>query len=177
MMTNMIKLFPLLLAALLAVQPSLPVLAGDIYTWTDENGVKRFSDSPPEDDGATNIQVTPPPQNTETGKKTERNIDAERDRLIRQLKARNRARESRKQRQQEKTTQKQRAEASALLKANVQAEKKRLQSEIDRIQKLAVGPSLSIARKNAMLKPYKDRLKLLETAPETYFQTSSEKDD
>ncbi len=59
----------------------------------------------------------------------------------------------------------------AKVNEKIQAEKERLLGEIDSIEKLAVGSSLSLARKNAMIKQFQDKLDLLEKSPEEYFSS------
>ncbi|MFZ5568948.1 MAG: DUF4124 domain-containing protein [Thermodesulfobacteriota bacterium] len=143
-------------------------LQAGFYSWTDENGVKRYSDTAP-DETAADVKVhaeipsdgqeatvsspngnQPTPADWKDGDVYQ---ELEREKALKKQKA------------EEEKAQAARAE----WEGKIQAEKDRLQGEIDRIRQLAVGPSLSIALKNARIKEFQDRLDILEKSPEDYF--------
>ncbi len=144
-------------------------LSAGIYSWTDENGVKQFSNTGP-DQTAKDVEVHQEIKSADPAEgKNVRSDGGEwddnapkgnsiYDDLAREKELRKQKSEAeRKQAAQEEWEQK------------IRAEKERLQGEIDRIQQLAVGPSLSIALKNARIKQFQDKLNTLEKSPEEYF--------
>ncbi len=154
-------------------------IQADIYTWTDKNGVKRYSDRAP-DESAAKVEVQEEVPSRLTEEKTADIPDAELERAIRELEPGSQSKDDKIKKGDETKSQESKitvSKASAVpseLEQRVQAEKERLQSEIDRIEQLAVGPSLSLALKQAMIKEYKDKLAALEKSPEEYFRTDQQ---
>lgn len=145
-------------------------LQADIYMWTDQDGVKRYSDTPP-DETAEKVTVSQEVVSKPVEEKTADMEDAELKRAVQELEPATKAAETESKPEQQQVRAEKKTAAPTDLERRIQAEKERLQSEIDRIEQLAVGPSLSIALKQAMLKEYKDKLEALEKSPETYFGT------
>ena len=133
--------------------------AGTIYYWTDENGVRHFSNqgSPedaeeigkkpeiirPEQQASGNQQnrsqgEEPKPENAGTDEAT---VD-----------------EKRHQAEQEQLSQ------------QIDQERTRLQAEIDRIDGFAIGVSFTQGMKDNLMQPYREQLDLLNADPEKYFQ-------
>jgi len=142
--------------------------AGTIYSWTDKNGIKKFSNTEPEDN-VGHVEVIEETPISEAG-----NIDikADEEELVDIIESEPEV-ENRNNGFSTKQKQIKNREDKIIdepFNEKIQAEKRRLQGEIDRIEKLAVGRSLSLARKNAMIKQFQDKLALLEKSPEEYFE-------
>ena len=157
----------------LLVIVSATTLQAQIYSWTDENGVRQFSNTAP-DATATDVEIHQEVQDDSGSVKSTDPGDGNPiapppgwnevfDEHARQKQAS----------QQNDERQKQQA-ADAKLSRRVQAEKERLQGEIDRIQQLAVGPSLPLSLKNARIKQFQDKLDALEKAPDDYFSSQTD---
>lgn len=143
---------------------------GKIYSWTDENGIRQYSNIEPNlpaeeitvlQEDQPGASEGPPRSGTQELKKVVRELEAEN--LA--------AQKEREAKRQQREKQEQQATQEAM-DNKIQAEKARLKTEISRIEKLAVGPNLSIALKNARIKQFQDQLDLLERSPETYFKTA-----
>jgi hypothetical protein len=145
----------------------LPDLYADtIYSWTDKNGTKKHSNTAPEED-VEHLEVIEEMPLSETSN-TDIEVDEEGfGQADRELEVDNRISELKTEQQQIKNKI-----PDGPLNEKIQAEKIRLLEQIDRIEKLAVGRSLSLARKNAMIKQFRDKLDLLERSPEEYFSVS-----
>jgi len=161
--------FSTILIAIIFVFLQLPDLYADtIYSWTDKNGIKKYSNTAPEED-VKHLEVIEEMPISETS-----NPDIEVDeeglgQADRELEVDNRISELKTEQQQIKNEEKKNKIADGPLNEKIQAEKIRLLEKIDRIEKLAVGRSLSLARKNAMIKQFRDKLDLLKRSPEEYF--------
>jgi hypothetical protein len=148
--------------------------AGTIYSWTDKNGVKKFSNTSPEGDVEHFEVIEEMPllqtgnTNSEAGEEGLGDVTQEpeienRTNVLNTI---------------EKQIQPQETENNNIdeqLNIKIQEEKRRLQEEIDRIDKLAVGKNFSLPRKNSMIKDLQDKLELLEKSPEKYFGVSEAK--
>jgi hypothetical protein len=148
--------------------------ADTIYSWTDKNGVKKFSNTSPEEDVEHFEVIEEMPllqtgnTNSEAGKEEpgdgmqEPEIENETS-ILSTI---------------ERQVQPQETENNTIdeeFTIKIQTEKKRLQEEIDRIDRLAVGKNFSLPRKNSMMKDLQDKLELLEKSPEKYFGVSEAK--
>ena len=170
----------ILIAIIFVFLPLSDLYAGTIYSWTDKNGTKKYSNTAPEEDVENLKVIEEMPISEEDVKnpggieetshsETDDNaIDIDNDELSHYLKEM----EIKKKQPQIKTEEEKNKTADDPFNEKILTEKRRLQGEIDRIEKLAVGPSLSIARKNAMIKQFQDKLDLLEKSPEEYFGAS-----
>ena len=161
--------FSIILIAIIFVFLQLPDLyAGTIYSWTDKNGIKKYSNTAPEED-VEHLEVIEEMPLSETSN-TDIEVDEEGlGQADRELEVDNRISELKTEQQQIKNEEKKNKIADGPLNEKIQAEKIRLLEKIDHIEKLAVGRSLSLARKNAMIKQFRDKLDLLEKSPEEYF--------
>jgi len=151
--------------------PLSDLYGGTIYSWTDENGIKKYSNTAPEE-GVEHLEVIEEIPISETGDSGINVDEEELSHVIRELEVENRISELRTEQQSIKTEEEKNKIADDPFNEKIWTEKKRLQGEIDRIKKLAVGRSLSLARKNAMIKQFQDKLDLLEGSPEEYFSVN-----
>lgn len=148
--------------------------AGTIYSWTDKNGVKKFSNTSPEED-VEHFEVIKEMPLLQTGNTNSEDSEEEPGDGAQKPELEN---ETSIFSTIEKQVQPQETENNNIdeeFTIKIQTEKKRLQEEIDRIDKLAIGKSLSLPRKNSMLKDLQDKLELLEKSPEKYFGVSEAK--
>ena len=177
--------FSLVLLTIVFLSQPISNLYGEaIYSWTDKNGIKKFSNTAPEED-VENLEVLaemPHSEAVDTGieddvneisrsKNTDNDINIDDDELNHYIKEMEVKKKQEEQEEIEAEKEENRI-ADDRFNQKIQKEQERLQGEIDRIEKLAVGPSLSIARKNAMIKQFQDKLDLLESSPEEYFNTN-----
>ncbi|GAB6904644.1 exported hypothetical protein [Desulfosarcina cetonica] len=141
------------------------VMAGSVYTWTDADGVKRFSDSPPPEDAKDVQTIDEIPNNPQAEKQQRqdynRMVDKASQAADRQLKeeAEKKAMEA------EKEADRRKAE----LDSRVVAEREKLQKEIDAIKGRALGPTFSPGQKAAMIEKVQKKIDSLERDPKGYF--------
>jgi len=142
--------------------------AGKVYSWTDENGVKQYSNTEPAG-GVGDVEITDEmPSDPRYSDKNQ-----ERQKLIDGLKSRNQAAEDERKIEEEKreaVKAEEKAKSQKEISGNVQAEKNRLLAEIKKYEQLAVTPTFSLALKNSIIQKLKDKLALLEESPEKYFE-------
>ena len=142
--------------------------AGSIYTWTDENGVKRYSNAAPDED-PKDLKVINEIPHTQADKEKSRQNSEKLEQVLEELKA---AEIEREQKNKKIDAEKKKSALDTLNK-KVLLEKERLQNEIRRIEQLAIGGPYSLAMKKSKIKEYQDKLDLLERSPEEYFGTST----
>jgi len=168
------RFITVLLITILGFLPNLNSYAGTIYSWTDKNGVKKFSNTSPEGDVEHFEVIEEMPllqtgnTNSEVGEEEPADVTQEPEienstSVFSTIEMQFRPQETENNNIDEEFTIK------------IQTEKKRLQEEIDRIDKLAVGKNFSLPRKNSLIKDLQDKLELLEKSPEKYFGVSETK--
>jgi Domain of unknown function (DUF4124) len=141
------------------------VVNATIYTWTDANGVKRYSNSAPPED-ARNVQKIDEIHSDQNA--DERNREAY-DRMVEdasrgadqqfEQQAEKKALEAGARQEQEKTEKAQR----------VERERDRLQKQIDAIEGRGLGPNFTAGMKANLVKQVQDRIDRLESDPDAYF--------
>jgi hypothetical protein len=144
------------------------VYAGKIYSWTDENGVKQYSNTGPGEETGDIEETDEMPTDPRYSDKNQ-----ERQKLIDDLKSRNEAAEKERKIEEEKREAQKAEEQEKTRKEmepKVQAERNRLIAEIQKYDKLATTPTFSLALKNSIIQKLKDKLDLLEASPEKYFE-------
>jgi hypothetical protein len=135
--------------------------AGSVYFWTDENGVRHYSNTGiPNDVEAADVrqEEVPPPQASESsdtadtdreppdttppeGDAEQTDPDAEGEKKM-----------------------------DDRLAARAEKEQQRLESEIKKIKGLAIGKSFTQGMKDARIRPLQEQLALLLADPERYFR-------
>ncbi len=161
-------LFTIIFAFLLSLQ----VHAGSIYSWTDGNGIKRYSNTQPSEE-TEHVEIIE--EMPHDGRISDKN--QERHRSIMKLKDRNQASEAERKKKEEKreaAKAEEKANAKKEIAEKVRAEKNRLLEEIKRYERLAVTPTFSLALKNSIIKRLKDKITHLEQSPEAYFENKDE---
>jgi hypothetical protein len=153
-------------AGLMALLIGSTVYAGTVYEWTDENGVRHFSNTgaPAEVEAiATTAEETAAP---EVEEKAAQEAQQEQDEILSDAPAQGTptpsVREQAEQLQQER------------LSRQVEQERKRLEAEIAQIDNLSVGVSFTPGMKAARMEPLKEQLDLLNSNPEQYFRMKRE---
>ncbi len=142
--------------------------AGSIYTWTDENGVKRYSNAAPNKD-PKHVKVIDEIPHTQADKEQSRQNSERLEQVLGELEAA----EIEREKKNKKIDAEKKKTAIDTLNKKVLLEKERLQNEIRRIEQLAIGRPYSIAMKKSKIKEYQDKLDLLERSPEEYFGTNT----
>ncbi|MCB2168455.1 MAG: DUF4124 domain-containing protein [Deltaproteobacteria bacterium] len=130
--------------------------AGSVYYWTDDNGVRHYSNTGiPDDVEAVDVQPeeAPSPQAFETSDISD--TDSEPSDMTPS------------ERDAEQADEKQ---TDDRLAAKVEKEQQRLESEIKKIKGFSIGKSFSPGMKSAMIKPLEEQLALLQADPERYFR-------
>ena len=111
-----------------------------IYQWTDENGVRHFSSDPPAD--ATPVVKTYQP--VETPADSEHNQSERREsynRMVEKQRAESIQNEQERQREQEALEAGKKQQAEQERKAKINAEKEKLQQQIEDLKKRALSPT------------------------------------
>ena len=143
--------------------------AENIYNWTDENGIRRFSDQPPPRNVKQykTIQV-PPDQSYEQEKAADKlqgyDSTVERDKG----ETRQGEQESIQGETSRAAEEKQKAESG--MKARVEAERQRLNEKIDAINKRPLSRTYDNSFKNARIDEIQKQLDNLNNSPDEYFQ-------
>ncbi len=131
-----------------------PVAAETIYIWTDENGVKRFSNQLPE--GVEDYE-------TEQGAASdgEGGERPEFDRMIEEVKQENR--QSDIEREEEAARRKAEAERKAKeeKEARIAAERARLQEQIDALNNRALSPTFTQGMRDHRIRQIQERIDAL----------------
>lgn len=149
----------------------IPDLHADrIYSWTDENGVKRYSNTEPSDN-AKDVEIIKEIPHTQDDDKKSEQGESELEQLIDEHEAESSAETIEREEKNKKIEAEKKKVAQDKLNKKIRTEKERLQNEIKRIEQLAVGRSFSLAMKKSKLKEYKEKIDLLERSPEEYFAT------
>ena len=115
---------------------AMPAMADNIYIWTDEKGVKRFSDQPPPVSVDTYETVEGAP--AASGSQTRNDFE----KMVEDVKQENRQAEIR--REQEAAREKAEAERKAAeqKEARTAAERARLQQQIDQLNNRGLSPDI-----------------------------------
>ena len=153
-------------------------VAETIYSWTDENGVTRFSNgSPPENVKAYKVIETSPADSSgfESDNKRRSSYDQMIDRAVEDGKA---SEEKRKKEEADKAAEKVRA-LETQKEANRQAERKQLEAQIEAIKKRAVSPTFPNGMKQAQIDALKKKIEAVEkgSTPSTKTETPSRSDE
>lgn len=150
----------LLIIIALFLIPSL-IGAETIYTWKDKDGVMKFSnEQPPEDVTDYKTIVTPDAEADNSAQEGQRRSSF--DQMVRQAsEAANISNEQRTKRASEKAAE-QRRLAEEQQEARRQAERKRLESQIEAIKKRAVSKTYSNGMKQAQIEALRKEIEKLE---------------
>lgn len=146
-----------------------PCLADEnIYTWIDNNGVKRFSDRQPDDVKHYDI-IRISPDKSEFGAPAG-GSRPEYDQMIENI------RQDKQLTEQERTqagadrAAEEKRDEDARKKDRIEAEQKQLQEKIDDLKKRPTGRAYSQSLKNARIEEIEKQIDKLKNSPDEYFQ-------
>ena len=133
-------------------------LAGTIYTWTDANGVKHYSNQQPPE-GAENVQAMDEVQYDSVGADSNRQeydhmVEKASEEADRQIEAQDRKKE-----QQAKQQNRLKQEAHA---RQVAEEKARLMNEIEALQNRALGPTFTQGMRDNLIQQIREKIDRLD---------------
>ena len=142
----------------------VPASNADVYSWTDENGVKHFGQQPPEN--ATNVELVfkEEPHDATTDKQRTDTENKELTELIRDLEEEEQRAAADRKRAKGATRNKKSSEAD-----RIADEKKRLESKIAELEKKPLDYFGSQKNKRVRIGYYRYRLETLMSDPEKYF--------
>lgn len=141
----------------------------DIYSWTDENGVKSFGDAPPEN--ATNVKLLfkETPHDTSADQQRTQKDNKEITELIKELEE--------EENQQAAEAKRKAAEAAAnrepTREERIQREKKRLEAKIADLEEKPLEYFGSQKNKRVRIGYYRYRMETLMRDPDQYFNQPS----
>jgi hypothetical protein len=142
-------------------------LQADVYTWTDENGVKHYSNEPPDKDDAQ-VEFKEYKDNQTAVQQNQQPADSqqrEMDKLIREIEA-DQQREEAEQRRKAKAAKKNQTPS---LEQRIAAEEKRLSDKIAELEETPLDQFGSAKNKRSKIGFYNYRLQALREDPEKYF--------
>jgi cell division protein FtsN len=140
-------------------------MAGTIYTWTDADGVKRFSNfQPPE--GTENVETIEEVQTDQSGIDRARQeydqmvkkADQEADRQI-EAEAREKAKEAETERNRKK----------AQLNQQMEKEREKLQKQIEALRNRGLSRTFSDGQRASLIEKIQEKIDRMESDPEAYF--------
>jgi len=138
-----------------------PLYAGSVYYWTDDNGVRHYSNTGiPNDVEAADVrpEETPSPQAPATSDIS----DTDREPPD--------ATPSEGDTEQDASDAEGGKQMDDRLAARAEKEQQRLESEIKKIKGLSIGKSFTQGMKDARIRPLQEQLALLQADPERYFR-------
>ena len=140
-------------------------LNAEVYTWTDENGVKHYSNTPPDQENAE-VEFKEYKHDDKADRRRTEDENEELESLIKDL--------EHTERKEKKAAEKRAAEAEKnrppTMEERVEAERKRLTDKIVELQEQPLEYFGSFDNKRNRIGFYKYRLEALEEDPEKYFK-------
>lgn len=141
-----------------------PLVAGSVYSWTDEDGVRHYSNTGIPDE-VVEADVQPeenaPSQTSEASEETD--VDANEGASPESLTDGDDTAETAPD-----------AQGTARFEARVAKERQRLEAEIKMIKGLSIGKSFTQGMKDARIRPLQEQLSLLNADPKRYFRMKRE---
>jgi hypothetical protein len=156
---GLISILLLLLAA--------PFAAAQIYTWTDENGVRHYSNRPPADTEDTEVAFEEYQTDAQAERERFEMNQQEWDELMQEISA-----EDRQQREASEQRVREREQNRPMrLEEKTAAERERLESRIAELEQLPLEHFGSQKNKRVQIGYFRYRLEALMKNPEKYFKT------
>ena len=144
----------------------VPTANADIYSWTDEKGVKHFGNQPPENATDVKIVFKEKPHDEAADRQRTEAENKELTDLIRDLEEE----EQREAAEQRKKAAEAKKNKEPSQMERVEAERARLQAKIDDLVERPLDYFGSERNKRARIGYYRYRLEALNTDPEKYFK-------
>lgn len=146
-----------------------PCLADEnIYTWTDKNGVKRFSDRQPDDVKNYDTRRISPDQ-SEFGAPAG-DSRPEYDQMIENIRQEKQLTEQERIQAGADRVSEEKRKADVRKKERIETERKQLQEKMDDLKKRPTGRTYSQSLKNARIEEIEKQLDKLKNSPDEYFQ-------
>jgi hypothetical protein len=154
---------------LIGIAVWVPASNADIYTWTDENGVKHFGNQPPENAADAKIIFKEEPYDAAADQQRTNEENRELTELIRELEE--------EEQQQAAEARKKAAEAersrAPTMQERAAAERERLENKIAELEEKPLSYFGSQKNKRVRIGYYRYRLEDLNADPEKYFSQPS----
>ena len=144
--------------------------AADVYTWTDENGVKHFSNAPPGDAEDVEVKFKEAPHDPGADNRSSEAGSSELDALIREVDADNEKAEAEAKRKAEEAKR----NKAPGQEERIRAEEEKLKGKITDLEEKPLEYFGSQRNKRAQIGFYKYRLEALRADPEKYFKEPAE---
>ncbi|MBU2620908.1 MAG: DUF4124 domain-containing protein [Proteobacteria bacterium] len=146
-----------------------PCLADEnIYTWTDNDGVKRFSDRQPEDvKHYDTIKISP--EQSEY-KETAGGSRTEYDHMIESIRQEKQQTEQERIQGEADRTAEEKRNVETRKNERIEAERRQLQEKIDDLKKRPTSRAYSQSLKNARIEEIEKQLDKLKNSPDEYLQ-------
>ena len=146
-----------------------PCLADEnIYTWTDNDGVKRFSDRQPENVKHYDTIKISPEQSEEGG--AAGGSRTEYDHMIESIRQEKQQTEQERIQGEADRTAEEKRNAETRKNERIEAERRQLQEKIDDLKKRPTSRAYSQSLKNARIEEIEKQLEKLKNSPDEYFQ-------
>jgi hypothetical protein len=140
--------------------------AEEVYTWTDENGVKHFSNAPPGDVEDAEVKFKATPHDPSADDSSSESGSSELDALIREVDADNKKAEAEAKRKAEEAKK----NTPPTQEEIIRAEEEKLTNKIAELEEKPLDYFGSQRNKRAQIGFYKYRLEALQSDPDKYFK-------
>lgn len=144
--------------------------AENIYNWTDENGIKRFSDQPPPLNVKQYKTIQIPPDQS-SGQQPGVDNRPGYESMVEKVKSETLQREQESMKEEASKGAEEKRKAESGMKARVEAERQRLNEKIDTINKRPLSRTYDQSFKQARINEIQKQLDRLNNSPEEYFQS------
>lgn len=162
-----IAVIPAVLIFVLWVYPGLA--SENIYNWTDENGIKRFSDQPPPLNVKHYNTIRIPPDRS-SGQQPGVDNRPGYENMVEKVKSETLQREQESMKEEASKAAEEKRNAESGVKARIEAERQRLNEKIDAINKRPLSRTYDQSFKQARINEIQKQLDRLDNSPEEYFQ-------
>ncbi len=163
-----IAVIPAVLIFVLWVYPGLA--SENIYNWTDENGIKRFSDQPPPLNVKHYNTIRIPPDRS-SGQQPGVDNRPGYENMVEKVKSETLQREQESMKEEASKAAEEKRNAESGVKARIEAERQRLNEKIDAINKRPLSRTYDQSFKQARINEIQKQLDRLDNSPEEYFQS------
>jgi chromosome segregation ATPase len=143
----------------------VPASNADVYSWTDENGVKHFGNQPPDNAANAKLVFKEEPHDAAADQQRTDTQNKELTELIRELEAE----EARQKAEERKRTAEAAQNRQPTQQERVAAEKERLEAKIAELEEKPLDYFGSQKNKRVRIGYYRYRLETLMADPDKYF--------
>lgn len=147
------------------------VQAEKVYMWTSPEGTRHFSNEPPPE-GTKNVEIVEsiqPPDAGAAGHTVDHNRQAY-DKIVEKAKSEARQMETDRKAKKAAVDAEKKRRIEQERDARINAERAKLQKEIDAINARGLSPTFSQGMKDNLIKKVQNRIDILEKDPEMYFK-------